>query len=391
MALRTMDELNLPQKTVLLRLDLNVPMHHGVITNDNRILKALPTIEQVLRAGAGVIIVSHLGRPKVGDTSGEFSLSVVQQRLAELLNKPVQLIQDWPDKSFTVNPGEVVLLENIRLQAGEKENDPALAKKLGTLADVFIMDAFACAHRAHASVVGVADFVNESAVGPLVAAEVRALEQALNHPKKPVLAILGGAKVSTKLAVIEQVMPKVDYLILGGGMANTFLAAQGLPVGDSLYEASFIDQAQKILQQSSKLGCTLLLPTDAVVASDISEHAQTKVVNINQVASSDKILDIGPATIQAYQQVIAKVHTIIWNGPVGVFECKPFAQGTKALAQAIASAHAYTLAGGGDTVSAIDAFISQVSIDYVSTAGGAFLEWFEGKALPGLERFKGRC
>jgi phosphoglycerate kinase len=383
--MKTLNTLDLKNKRVLLREDLNVPLdENGQITSDARIKAALPTLQYLISQGATVIILSHLGRPTEGVFEAKYSLAPVAKRLAELLGQPIRFEQHYLD-GLTVSPGDIVLCENVRFNVGEKSDDEALAKKLAALGDVFVMDAFATAHRAEASTHAIATFVKEACAGPLVQSELDALGKALNVPKRPLLAIVGGSKVSTKLQLLENLLLKVDQLILGGGIANTFLAAAGFPVGKSLYEPDFIPTAQNLMRSAKEQGRTLPLPTDVVVAKAFSATAPTTVKKVEAVEADDMILDIGPATSQLYAQIIKEAGTLVWNGPVGVFEMDAFAGGTKALAEAIANSSAYCLAGGGDTVAAIEKFGVQSQVDYISTAGGAFLEYLEGKPLPALE------
>ena len=375
---------DLNQKRVLIREDFNVPIKNGHIESDARIQAALPTIKLALEKNARVILLSHLGRPKEGQVDATLSLAPIAQRLTELLGHPVKLIKDF-SHGLDVAPKEVVLLENSRFLIGEDKNDEILAKKLASLCDVFIMDAFAVAHRAQASTVGVAQFAPMAIFGLLMEQELGALTQALEKPQSPVCAIVGGSKVSTKLHLLKNLMNKVDVLILGGGIANTFLLAQGHPIGKSLAEPDLVPEALSLLAQARERGKQIWLPVEVVVSDKIDDKAQPIIKSVQQVSGDDLILDIGPAAQKSLAEILMAAKTIIWNGPVGVFECAPFALGTQMLAQAIAKSHAYSLAGGGDTISAIEQFKVQDKIDYISTGGGAFLEYIEGKELPGVQ------
>jgi phosphoglycerate kinase len=386
MSIKQMTDLDLRGKRVLIRADLNVPMEQGKITSDARIRASLPTIRQALDKGAAkVMVMSHLGRPKEGVYEEQYSLAPVAKRLEELLGRPVKLVKDWLDGSWQQEPGEVVLLENVRFLPGEKADDPELGKKMAALCDVFVMDAFATAHRAEASTHAVAKFAPEVCAGLLLMKELNALRQALEHPKRPLLAIVGGAKVSTKLGVLETLAQKVDQLIVGGGIANTFLAAQGLKIGKSLYEPELVPQAKRILEQAKARGAEIPLPVDVVVAKELSPSAKAEVKAITQLAEDDLILDIGPKTAEHYAALIHSAGTIVWNGPVGVFEIDQFGAGTRKIAEAIAKSSAFSIAGGGDTLAAIEKYGVGEGIDYQSTAGGAFLEFLEGKKLPAVE------
>jgi phosphoglycerate kinase len=386
MSIKQMTDLDLRGKRVLIRADLNVPMEQGKITSDARLRASLPTIRQALDKGAAkVMVMSHLGRPKEGVYEEQYSLAPVAKRLEELLGRPVKLVKDWLDGSWQQEPGEVVLLENVRFLPGEKADDPELGKKMAALCDVFVMDAFATAHRAEASTHAVAKFAPEVCAGLLLMKELNALRQALEHPKRPLLAIVGGAKVSTKLGVLETLAQKVDQLIVGGGIANTFLAAQGLKIGKSLYEPELVPQAKRILEQAKARGAEIPLPVDVVVAKELSPSAKAEVKAITQLAEDDLILDIGPKTAEHYAALIHSAGTIVWNGPVGVFEIDQFGAGTRKIAEAIAKSSAFSIAGGGDTLAAIEKYGVGEGIDYQSTAGGAFLEFLEGKKLPAVE------
>lgn len=373
-----MEELELLGQRVLIREDLNVPIKDGVVSSDARIRAALPTIQRALAAGAKVILMSHLGRPVEGEFDPQFSLEPVAQHLRALLGVPVRLVADW-EAGVAVEAGEVVLLENVRFNVGEKSDDEALAKAYAALCDVFVMDAFGTAHRAQASTHGVARFAKQACAGPLLAGELDALEKALANPARPMVAIVGGSKVSTKLEVLDSLSEKVDQLIVGGGIANTFLAAAGHPVGQSLCEHDLLDEARRIGAKTH-----IPLPTDVVTAGEFAEHATPRTSAVDEVGDSDMILDIGPESAAAMAALLKDAGTILWNGPVGVFEFDSFAGGTEALAKAIADSVAFSLAGGGDTLAAIDKFGIADKVSYISTGGGAFLEYVEGKVLPAV-------
>ncbi|MBL8270721.1 phosphoglycerate kinase [Steroidobacter sp.] len=378
-----MVDLDLRDKRVLIREDLNVPVQGGVVTSDARIRASLPTIQAAKEKGARVLIMSHLGRPEEGVYDEEFSLAPVAQRLSELLGYKVRFEKQWLD-GVECAPGEVVLLENVRFNKGEKKDKEDLAKKMAELCDVFVMDAFGTAHRAEASTHGVAKFAKVACAGPLLMNELVALETALEKPKRPLIAIVAGSKVSTKLTVLESLLSKVDTLIVGGGIANTFIAAQGLPVGKSLHEPDMIDIAKSLLKRSAELNVKIPLPTDVVVAKEFSANAEADVKPANKVQADEMILDIGPDTAEKFAQTFAAAGTIVWNGPVGVFEFDQFGEGTRTLALAIAKATAFSIAGGGDTLAAIEKYRVEDDISYISTGGGAFLEFLEGKKLPAV-------
>lgn len=385
-----MTDLDLSNKRVLIREDFNVPIENGKITNDRRIQAAIPTIQLALKQNAKVILISHLDRPEEGKYQAEFSLAPVAEKLSQLLKKPVPLIKDWLD-GVEVKSGEVVLCENMRFNKGEKKNDPTLAKKMAALCDIFVMDAFGTAHRAEASTYGVAEYAPVACAGPLLVAELEALSKALENPQRPFLAIVGGSKVSTKLTVLKNLIGKIDQLIVGGGIANTFIAACGYPVGKSLYEPDLIPEAKNLMALAKQRGAAIPIPQDVVVAKEFSKDAVAITRNINEVQADEMILDVGPKTIHVFTQIIQSAKTIIWNGPVGVFEIEQFADGTKAIAEDIANSHAYSLAGGGDTLAAIDKYHIADKISYISTGGGAFLEFIEGKELPAVEILKKRA
>jgi len=378
MTVKLMTELDLTSKKVLIREDLNVPVKDGQVTSDARIKAALPTIKHAISAGAKVILMSHLGRPNEGEYNAEFSLAPVANYLSELLGQKVRLEQSWKS-GIEMNDGDVVMLENVRFNPGEKKNDDTLAKAYAKLCDIFVMDAFGTAHRAQASTHGVAKFASVACAGPLLANELNALEKALAAPTPPVAAIVGGSKVSTKLMVLETLSTKVDQLIVGGGIANTFLAAAGKPVGKSLYEAALIPAAQALMQKVS-----IPLPTDVVVGKAFSETTAAIVKSVDDVAEDDMIFDIGPDSAAALAKLLLGMGTIIWNGPVGVFEFDQFGEGTKTLSLAIARSPAFSIAGGGDTLAAVDKYGIANQVSYISTGGGAFLEYVEGKELPAV-------
>jgi len=382
-AVLKMDDLDLAGKRVLIREDLNVPVHEGVVTSDARIRAALPTIRLALERGARVMVMSHLGRPKEGEYDATLSLEPVAVRLAELLGRRVPLVRDWLD-GVEVEPGEVVLLENVRFNRGEKKDEESLARRMAALCDVYVMDAFGTAHRAEASTHGVARFAPVACAGPLLVGELVALATALDDPARPMVAIVAGSKVSTKLTVLEALLAKVDQLIVGGGIANTFLAAAGMPVGKSLHEPDMVDIAGRLIEQSRKRGVEIPIPTDVVVARELAARAEADVKQASAVAADEMILDIGPDTAEQLVQIVKRAGTVIWNGPVGVFEFDQFGEGTRVLAKAIAASGAFSLAGGGDTLAAIEKYGVGEGISYISTGGGAFLEFVEGKKLPAV-------
>lgn len=390
MSIKRMTDLHLSGKRVLIREDLNVPVKNGKVTSDLRIQASLPTIQQALSAGAAVILLSHLGRPEEGVYSEEASLKPVAERLNELLNKPVRLEKDWLN-GIKIAPGEVVLCENVRFNVGEEKNSDELGQKMAALCDIFVMDAFGTAHRAQASTHSVAKFAKAVCAGPLLASELDALGKALENPKRPLVAIVGGSKVSTKLTVLKNLCTKVDKLIVGGGIANTFIAAAGHKVGKSLYEADLIPEALEIIAEAKKRGTEIPIPVDVVCAKEFSEDAVATTKLISEVEDDDLILDVGPETAAQYADIMQAAGSIVWNGPVGVFEIKQFSKGTKLLAEAIAESEAFSIAGGGDTLAAIDKFNVNDEITYTSTGGGAFLEFLEGKALPAVEILKSRA
>jgi phosphoglycerate kinase len=382
MSVIKMADVSLSGKRVLIREDLNVPVADGVVTSDARIQAALPTIRAALDANAAVMLMSHLGRPGEGQADNEFSLRPVANRLAELLGRDVPLVSNWID-GVELEPGNVVLLENVRFLAGEKACDESLARKMAALCDVFVMDAFGTAHRAQASTYGVAEHAAVACAGPLLAAELEALGKALTNPARPFVAIVGGSKVSTKLTVLDTLAGLVDSLIVGGGIANTFIAAAGHEVGQSLHEPDMLDTARDLVQAGAGRA-EIPVPTDVVVATEFSADATPATKAVNAVAADELILDIGPETAQHFADILSSAGTIIWNGPVGVFEFDAFGGGTQTLAEAIASSDAFSVAGGGDTLAAIDKYGVADRISYISTGGGAFLEFVEGKTLPAV-------
>ncbi|MBT8093141.1 MAG: phosphoglycerate kinase [Gammaproteobacteria bacterium] len=382
MAILKMTDMDLSGKRVFIREDLNVPVSDGRVTSDARIRAALPTIEAALAANAAVMLVSHLGRPTEGQPEEKFSMQPVADRLAELLGREVPLVRDWID-GVEVTPGHVVLLENVRFLAGEKACDEALSKKMAALCDVFVMDAFGTAHRAQASTYGIAEHAAVACAGPLLAAELDALQKALDNPARPFVAIVGGSKVSTKLTVLDALADIVDCLIVGGGIANTFIAAAGHDVGKSLHEPDMLDTARQLAANRNDRA-EIPVPDDVVVAAEFSADATPVTKSVTEVTGDDMILDIGPQTAARFSKILADAGTIIWNGPVGVFEFDNFGEGTRLLAEAIADSDAFSVAGGGDTLAAIDKYGVRDRISYISTGGGAFLEFVEGKKLPAV-------
>lgn len=383
MNLIKMSDLDLAGKRVLIREDLNVPIKDGFITSDQRLQAALPTIKAALDAGAAVMLLSHLGRPEEGKFEKRFSLQPVAKYLQSHLDYPVRFVSDYL-QGIEANPGELVVCENVRFNRGEKENNDILARQLANLCDIFIMDAFGTAHRKQASTYGVAQFAPVAAAGPLLVKELEALQHVLKNPEKPIVAIVGGAKVSSKLSLLKQMVTMVDYLVPGGGIANTFLKAQGHEMGVSLYEQDLLDEAREILALAEEKGCKIPLPTDVVVGKTVSDSCPAFNKTLANIASDDMVLDIGPDTVSRYVDMIDEAKTIIWNGPVGVFEYPQFAYGTRAIAIAIAHSDAFSIAGGGDTLAAIDLYDLNQQISYISTGGGAFLEYLEGKTLPAV-------
>ncbi|WP_300351293.1 phosphoglycerate kinase [uncultured Alcanivorax sp.] len=385
MNFKRMTDLDLAGKRVLIREDLNVPVKDGKVTSDARIRASLPTIEHALKAGAKVMLMSHLGRPTEGEYAEEFSLQPVADHLGKLLGRDVPLVKDWLD-GVDVAEGQVVLCENVRFNKGEKKDDEALSQKMAALCDIYVMDAFGTAHRAQASTHGVGKFAPVACAGPLLANELDALGKALNAPEKPLVAIVGGSKVSTKLEVLESLSDVVDQLVVGGGIANTFLAAAGHPVGKSLYEEDLIPAAKKIAEKVH-----IPIPVDVVTAKEFAESAEATVKKVDDVAEDDLILDIGPQTAHIVAALMKEAKTIIWNGPLGVFEFDQFGEGTREMAEAIADSDAFSIAGGGDTLAAVDKYGITDKVSYISTGGGAFLEFVEGKVLPAVAMLEARA
>lgn len=383
MLFKRMTDLDLRGKRVLIRQDLNVPVKNGKVMSDKRIKAGLPTIRKALDQGAEVILMSHLGRPKEGETTQEFSLKPVAEKLSELLGTKVVLKQDWVN-GVSSRPGEIVLCENVRFNTGELQNSKELGQKMAALCDLYVMDAFGTAHRAQASTHRVAQYAPEACAGPLLANELDALGKALENPARPLIAIVGGSKVSTKLTALKVLSTKVDRLIVGGGIANTFIAAAGFPVGNSLYEQDLVEEAKRLLEVMKIQGIELPLPLDVVCAKEISETAKATVKKVSDVADDELILDIGPKTAAKYAGLLQSAGTIVWNGPVGVFEIDQFGEGTHRLAKAIADSAAFSIAGGGDTLAAIEKYGIGAKVSYESTGGGAFLEFLEGKRLPAV-------
>lgn len=381
--MQTMDDFNLSEKRVLIREDLNVPLKDGEVADDSRILAVLPTIKTAIEKNACVLLVSHLGRPKEGQFDQAASLAPVAERLTELLGQPVTLAENWLN-GVDVEPGQVVLCENVRFAIGEKSNDDALARKMAALCDIFVNDAFATAHRAQASTHGIANYAAKVCAGPLLKTELDALGKALEEPAHPMVAIVGGAKVSTKLQVLESLVNKVDQLIVGGGIANTFIKAAGYNVGKSLIEEDLVSVAKSLIKKAKERGAEIAIPVDVVCAKAFSEDAPATTKAVADVEDDDMILDLGPETVKALVVKFNSAGTIVWNGPLGVFEFEQFSHGTKTMTEAIAASAAYSIAGGGDTLAAIAKFGVGDQISYISTGGGAFLELLEGKELPAV-------
>jgi phosphoglycerate kinase len=390
MSILRMTDLDLAGKRVLIREDLNVPIEDGRVTSEQRITAALPTLKRALEQGAAVMVMSHLGRPKEGQWSEADSLAPVARRLSELLGRDIPLVRDYLD-GVDVAPGQLVLLENCRMNVGEGKDDEALSKKYAALCDVFVMDAFGTAHRAQASTHGVIRAAKVACGGPLLMAELDALAQALDNPAVPLLAIVAGSKVSTKLELLSSLVKQVDQLIVGGGIANTFLVADGHPVGKSLYEADLVDTAKQIMKDARDAGAEIPVPTDVVVAPRFAADAPATVKAVADVGADDMILDIGPETAARYADMVRDAGTVVWNGPVGVFEFDAFGKGTEAIARAIAASTAFSIAGGGDTLAAVDKYGIAGDVSYISTGGGAFLEFLEGKELPAVAALKARA
>jgi len=390
MSFKRLTDLNLVGKQVLIREDLNVPVKNGEVTSDSRIRASVATIKHCLEAGAKVIVMSHLGRPTEGEYAEEFSMKPVAKRLSELLGRDVRLVKDWLE-GFEVKQGEVVLVENVRFNKGEKKDNEELAKKMAALCDIYVMDAFGTSHRAEASTHGVGRFAPVACAGILLSAELDALGKALKSPAHPLLAIVGGSKVSGKLEVLESLSHLVDKLIVGGGIANTFIAASGYPVGKSLYEADLIPEAKRLIEQAKTRGGEIPIPTDVVTAKEFSDSAAATIKKVSEVLEDDLILDIGPETAARYAEIIKSAGTIVWNGPVGVFEIEQFSHGTQTVAKAVADSNGFSIAGGGDTLAAIEKYGIQEKVSYTSTGGGAFLEFLEGKKLPAVAMLEERA
>ncbi len=388
--MKTLDTLELKNKRVLIRADLNVPVKDGEVTSDLRIVASLPTIKLALEKGAAVMVMSHLGRPTEGQPEAQFSVAPVATHLGKLLGQPVALITDYLQQSPQVAPGSVAMLENVRFNSGEKSDSDELAKKYATLCDVFVMDAFGTAHRAQASTHGVAKYAPVACAGPLLAGELNALGKALDNPARPLVAVVGGSKVSTKLTVLESLSGVVDQLIVGGGIANTFIAAEGHTVGKSLYEEDLIDESKRLRSAAQQKGGDIPVPTDVVCGTEFSETTPAATKAVDSVDDGDMIFDVGPDTAAHYAELLQKAGTIVWNGPVGVFEFPQFADGTRVVGEAIARSNAFSIAGGGDTLAAVDQFGLTDNISYISTGGGAFLEFLEGKKLPAVEILEAR-
>lgn len=381
MPIPKMSDYDLKGKRVLIREDFNVPLKNGEVTSDLRIRAALPTIKSALKAGAKVMLMSHLGRPSEGVYEEAFSLAPVARTLSNLLKMEVPLVQSWID-GFNMGNAQIVLFENVRFNHGETENNVELSKKMASLCDVFVMDAFATSHRAESSTYGVIKYAKQVCAGPLMLSELEALSKVLEKPARPVVAIVGGSKVSTKLALLDSLVKKVDFLIIGGGIANTFLAAEGYTVGKSLYEPDLIDEAERLTIEAKQRKAEIPLPIDVVVAERFAEDAEAYVRLVSQIDDKEKVFDVGPDTIKNFITIIKKAKTILWNGPIGAFEVEEFAKGTQAIAKAIAESKAFKVAGGGDTLAAIEKYKIGNKIDYISTGGGAFLTVLEGKTLP---------
>ena len=391
MSVLKMTDLDLAGKRVLIREDLNVPIKDGKVASDKRIRASLPTIQHAMNAGAKVMLMSHLGRPTEGEYAEEFSMRPVADHLSGLLGKQVKIVADYLDNAPQMNDGDVVLLENVRFNAGEKKNDEALSKQYAALCDIYVMDAFGTAHRAQASTHGAGQFAPVACAGPLLAGELDALGKALDGPARPMAAIVGGSKVSTKLTVLDSLSGVVDQLIPGGGIANTFIAASGYNVGKSLYEADLIPEAQRLMEAAKAKGGEIPVPTDVVVGKEFSESTEAIVKKVDDVVDDDMIFDIGPDTAARYAGMMASAGTIVWNGPVGVFEFDQFGEGTKELGKAIAASSAFSIAGGGDTLAAVDKYEIADKVSYISTGGGAFLEFIEGKKLPAVAMLEERA
>ena len=391
MSIIKMTDLDLSGKRVLIREDLNVPVKDGKVTSDKRIRASMPTIEHAMKAGGKVMLMSHLGRPTEGEPADEFSMQPVADYLTEALGKEVKLVNDYLENAPQMNDGDVVLLENVRFNPGEKKNDEALSKQYAALCDVYVMDAFGTAHRAQASTHGAGQFAPVACAGPLLAGELDALGKALDNPKRPMAAIVGGSKVSTKLTVLDALSKIVDQLIPGGGIANTFIAASGFNVGKSLYEEDLVPEAKRLMEAAKAKGGEIPVPTDVVVGKEFSESAEAIVKKVEDVGDDDMIFDIGPETAARFAKMMESAGTVVWNGPVGVFEFDQFGEGTKVLGIAIADSNAFSIAGGGDTLAAVDKYGIADKVSYISTGGGAFLEFLEGKELPAVTMLEKRA
>ena len=391
MSVIKMTDLDLHGKRVLIRQDLNVPIKDGKVTSDKRIVASLPTIEYAMNAGAKVMVMSHLGRPTEGEYDEQFSMIPVGDHMSALLGHNVEMVKDWVNGVGSMNNGEVVLCENVRFNAGEKNNDDELSKKMAALCDIYVMDAFGTAHRAQASTHGVAKYAPVACAGPLLSGELEALGKALDEPARPMVAIVGGSKVSTKLTVLESLSDVVDQLIPGGGIANTFIAASGYNVGKSLYEADLIPEAKRLMEVAREKDGEIPVPTDVVVGKEFSESAAAVVKKVEDVTDDDMIFDIGPETAARFAEIMKTAGTIVWNGPVGVFEFDQFGEGTKTLGLAIAASDAFSIAGGGDTLAAVDKYGIADKVSYISTGGGAFLEFLEGNKLPAVAMLEERA
>ncbi len=391
MSVIKMSDLDLSGKRVLIRQDLNVPIKDGKVTSDKRIRASLPSLELLIKAGAQVMVMSHLGRPTEDSPEDQFSLVPVASHMAGLLGQDVNLVKDYLDNAPTLENGQVVLLENVRFNKGEKANDEALSKQYAALCDIYVMDAFGTAHRAQASTHGAGQFAPTAAAGPLLAGELDALGKALDNPARPMVALVGGAKVSTKLTVLDSLSKVVDQLIVGGGIANTFIAAEGHNVGKSLYEEDLVETAKKLKAAAHKNGGDIPVPTDVICGKEFSESTKATTMNVEDVQDDDMIFDIGPKSIAELCEVIKNAGTIVWNGPVGVFEFDQFGSGTKAISMAIAESNAFSVAGGGDTLAAVDKYDIADKVSYISTGGGSFLEFLEGKELPVVAMLEARA
>lgn len=388
MTIKKLADQNCKDKTVVIREDLNVPMKDGKISNDKRARAALPTLKMALEKGAGIVVLSHLGRPTEGEYEEKFSLKPVAEHLAKLLGRPVRVVKTLAEAK--PQPGEVILVENIRFFKGEKKNDPVLAEELGKLGEIYVMDAFGAAHRAHASTEGAVRKAKVACAGPLMVAELEAFAKVMDNPKRPLAAIIGGSKVSTKLGLLDNLLGKVDCLIVGGGIANTFLAAAGHNVGASLYEPDLVEDAKKIMAKAKTEGKEMPLPVDVVTAKKLEPGQTATVHGIDAVPADEMILDIGPKTVELYEQFLGKAATVVWNGPVGAFETEPFGRGTRALADYLAQSQAFVVIGGGDSVAAVESYGLADKMGYISTGGGASLELLEGKVLPSVKALQDR-